>query len=297
MSAIPFPSRLSHPGATAEAVLEAITTYGAAAVYTGLASWSELPERELRALLGVDLARAAMQAEGAVRDRSVAARLLIKHLVAVVLGVSPHSVELAYTPGGRPYVRGCQPVEISLSHTDEMLVAGLSMIGRIGVDVERADRSMLGIEIRLCTPAEMRELAMLDERDRHAELLRIWTLKEAYSKALGQGLRLSFSEFGFVRPGSRNAAYLAAPDGRPVDQDRWSFGTFEVPGHLISVAGQDQEVGAADITAAPMLDRGLLSTVVAEVVPRLERTSNHPGDPRKRNHRDKEKHHGYPDPG
>lgn len=280
MSTIPFPSRLSHPGAPADAVLEAIAAYGAAAVYTGLASWNELPEHELRALLGADLARAAVLTERTVRDRSVAARLVIKHMVAVVLEVSPRSVELAYAPGGRPYVRGCQPVEISLSHTGETLVAGLSMIGRIGVDVERADRSMLGIEIRLCTPAEWRELAMLDERDRHAELLRIWTLKEAYSKALGQGLRLSFNEFGFVRPRSRNAAYLAAPDGTSADQDHWSFGTYEVPGHVISVACQDQEVGAAGTSAAPILDRGLLSTVGAEVAPRLERTSNHPRDPR-----------------
>jgi 4'-phosphopantetheinyl transferase len=137
----------------------------------------------------------------AARGRFVASRLLLKHLVAAVSGVAPEAVCLAYQPGGRPYARcaGVGRVEVSLSHTGELLVAGVSRRGRIGVDVEAAGRPMWYADVgrRLCAPAERAALAGLAEPERERALLRLWTLKEAYTKALGRGMRLAFAEFEF----------------------------------------------------------------------------------------------------
>ncbi|TXS59580.1 4-phosphopantetheinyl transferase family protein, partial [Streptomyces sp. me109] len=40
----------------------------------------------------------------------------------------------------------------------------------------------------VCTPAEAAELAALPEDERTVRLLHLWTLKEAYTKALGHGM-------------------------------------------------------------------------------------------------------------
>ncbi|MGY0061526.1 4'-phosphopantetheinyl transferase family protein [Streptomyces sp. LZ34] len=137
----------------------------------------------------------------AARGRFVASRLLLKHLVAAVSGATPEAVCLAYEPGGRPYAScvGTGRVEVSLSHTGELLVAGVSRRGRIGVDVEAAGRPMRYADVgrRLCAPAERAALAGLAEPERERALLRLWTLKEAYTKALGRGMRLAFAEFEF----------------------------------------------------------------------------------------------------
>ncbi|MGC2997819.1 4'-phosphopantetheinyl transferase family protein [Streptomyces sp. G35A] len=73
-------------------------------------------------------------------------------------------------------------------------------------------------------------------RAREHELLRLWTLKEAYSKALGQGLRLGFGDFSLSGGGTG----LLAPDDTAARPGAWTFTTHRVLGsHLLSVARHD----------------------------------------------------------
>ena len=63
----------------------------------------------------------------------------------VLIEAAPDTVELAYKPGGRPYLRGLDQIDISLSHTETLLLVGLTRRGWIGVDAELRDRPMLGL--------------------------------------------------------------------------------------------------------------------------------------------------------
>ncbi|MER6141218.1 4'-phosphopantetheinyl transferase superfamily protein [Streptomyces sparsogenes] len=169
----------------------------------------------------------------AARARFLASRLLLKHLVAAVTDTLPAAVCLAYEPGGRPYVAhpGAAGLEVSLSHTGDLLVAAVSRYGRIGVDVEPAGRPMRYADVgrRLCAPAEHAALAPLPEPERARALLRLWTLKEAYTKALGQGMRLAFAEFEFEAAISRDGWRCAVSEVRGPFSPGFSPG-----GHLVS---------------------------------------------------------------
>ncbi|WP_449479623.1 hypothetical protein [Streptomyces rochei] len=68
--------------------------------------------------------------------------MLIKYTAAAAL-VPPEYLDLAYRPGGR-YPRGFDQIELSLSHTGDVMAVGLSRIGRIGVDVEPAEGRTAG---------------------------------------------------------------------------------------------------------------------------------------------------------
>lgn len=262
------PVRIPGPDGPWEPVLAALAEHGAAVAYGMLGDWepeASPDENRLRALIGRDWGRYRRFKHAKSRSRFVASRLLLKYTAAEVIASIPELIDLAYRPGGRPYLRGCDQIDISLSHTDEILVVGVTQNGRIGVDVELADRAMLGlgIEEQVCTPYELRMLRSIAEGRRNAALVRLWTLKEAYSKAIGQGLRFRFTEFGF-RLGDPRARVLR-PDGSPGTGDEWRFGTWLVDGrYAVSVALCDSGFGTTvDLASETMLDTALYEALTA----------------------------------
>jgi 4'-phosphopantetheinyl transferase len=246
-------------------VRQSVAWYGHAVVYASWRGWlpGALADLELRPLLGArDWSRFNGLTDPDARSRFAASRLMLRHTAGAALQSPPTSIDLAYKPGGRPYLRGCDQLDVSLSHTRELMVVGINRRGRIGVDTELAHRRIRYAEVErlLCTPGERRLLTNLQEPDRERELLRIWTLKEAYTKALGQGMRMGFNQFGFDLGGES----LLTPDGRPASRGEWSFATFELlEDYLVSVACHDAGHNAvSDLSVGTMLDEGFLGEVV-----------------------------------
>lgn len=264
---LPRLRRMAGPDGPWEPVRQDLAGTGTALVYGVLTEWSvhlREPER-LREVLGRDWPRYQRLGHARAKERFLASRLLLRRTAAEVIGTTPDQVDLAYEPGGRPYVRGCDQIDVSLSHTQDVLVVGVTRRGRIGVDVELADRRMAGTasEAQGYTRFE-REALDADAAERRNDLLvRLWTLKEAYSKARGQGLRFRFTEFGFALEGER--ARLVRPDGGPVaDGSAWTFGTVALEGRfVVSVAVFDAGFGSgSDLSVQTVLDEGLLEALL-----------------------------------
>ncbi|MGK5638273.1 4'-phosphopantetheinyl transferase family protein [Streptomyces sp. URMC 126] len=240
------------PDAAWQPMRREVRRTGASVVYAAVDDWApaNLDDRRLAAALGRDHERLRRMTRPQARRRFVASRLLLKSAAGAVLGAAPEELDLAYRPGGRPYLRGIDRLDVSLSHTEDLLVVGLTRYNRIGVDVERADRRMLGLgtERRMCTPYELAVLRRVAEDRRNGALVRLWTLKEAYSKAIGQGLRLRFTEFGFGTRGGR--VRLLRPDGSPGTGREWEFGSRRVSGRFtVSVAVHDPGIGDQALSA------------------------------------------------
>jgi 4'-phosphopantetheinyl transferase len=220
-------------------------------VYATVEDWlpSDPDSPLLAADLGPDHRRLRRMPPSQNRDRFVASRLLLKSAASAVLGTLPRELELAYKPGGRPHLRGIDQLDVSLSHTEGLLVVGLTRFGRIGVDTEQADRRMLdlGTELQVCTPYELQALELVPQEHRNRELVRLWTLKEAYSKAIGQGLRFRFTEFGFGP--SDEQVRMLRPDGTPGTGWEWSFRSWLVEdSYTVSAAVYDPGFGGRNET-------------------------------------------------
>ena len=265
MTTIGRPLSAPGPDSPWERVHEELVRTGSVLVHGTMPGWRpETGTVDLPLLLGRDWARYEKLARPGMRERFLASRLFLRYTAAAAVRTLPHLVDVAYLPGGRPYVRGLDQIDISLSHTDETMVVGVTRRGRIGVDVERADRRLAhtGSEAQACTPFEKRRLDRGGESARNDTMVRLWTLKEAYSKALGQGLRFRFTEFGFALTGT-SGARLVRPDGTATADDGWTFGTFTVGGsHVLSVAVYDAGFGElADVSVGTTLDDGLLDAL------------------------------------
>ncbi|WP_432041122.1 4'-phosphopantetheinyl transferase family protein [Streptomyces cadmiisoli] len=160
-----------------------------------LADWAAADGPSPCELLGADWPRYRSAREPDVRARLMGSRLLLRGVVAAVAGTEPERVRLGRDGNGRPVVLAPPGLDAGLSHTAGVLVAGAAAGRRIGVDVEAASRCLLapGLAGRFCHPRELAGLRQLPPRERNLALVRRWTLKEAYTKALGVGLAHDFT--------------------------------------------------------------------------------------------------------
>ncbi|MET7686070.1 4'-phosphopantetheinyl transferase superfamily protein [Streptomyces sp. NPDC005423] len=232
------PEHVAGPEGPWDAVRERFEEEGWAVVHTTWGQWltAALLDPQLRTLLGRDWTRYRQTPAPAGRFRFAVSRVVMKYLAAEVLQVSPDALDLAYQPGGRPRLRGLgEEVHLSLAHTDELIVVGAGRGGPVGVDVESAARRVSFDLLRehVCTPQEGALLAALPEPERTDRFLRLWTLKEAYTKALGQGMRRRFNAFGF---GWDEHGHTVLAEESPAART-WVFATHLVQGgYLVSEA-------------------------------------------------------------
>ncbi|MGW4689017.1 4'-phosphopantetheinyl transferase family protein [Streptomyces sp. NPDC004244] len=182
------------------------------------------------------------------RDRRqyLVAHALVRRVLALETGIPEAEAIIWRSSRGRPFLqtptgglpRGAGTLDFNLSHAHAYNLLGVSRELRIGVDVERLDRGERGLDSIIVTfsPEEQEWIARAAPgRPRDRRALRLWTLKEAYSKARGLGLGLSFDAFVFTL--AEDAGVLSF---RPPTDDsaaRWRFLEIEpVPGVLAAVA-------------------------------------------------------------
>lgn len=185
------------------------------------------------------------------RDRRqyLVAHTLVRRALALEAGIAEAEQVIWRSSRGRPFLqlpdgglpRGGAELDFNLSHASGFNLLGIVRRRRIGVDVERLDRDEHALRtiVETFTPEEQRWVAGAapgQARDRRT--IRLWTLKEAYSKARGLGLGLPFDEFSFELAEDGGVQGFRPPAD---DRDgRWRFVELEpVPEVLAAVAVQD----------------------------------------------------------
>jgi 4'-phosphopantetheinyl transferase len=133
----------------------------------------------------------------------VAAHALLRQILADAVGLAPRDWRFATEPSGKPVIApafGRPTLKFNLSHTRGMVACAVGWGDDLGVDVEPAHAADAALEIvsRNFAPSEIARLSALDPRERSVAFTRLWTLKEAYIKATGQGLGLPLDGFAFT---------------------------------------------------------------------------------------------------
>jgi phosphopantetheinyl transferase len=139
-----------------------------------------------------DLSRAASRPP-AEREDVLVRRGLARLCVATALEVRAAEVIILWSPLGAPLLGPpFADYRVSWAQRAGRFACALSL-QPIGVDIETAD----GGEIpwKALHAQEIAVLRAAEPAAREAHFLRIWAAKEAYAKALGEGLRRETSEF------------------------------------------------------------------------------------------------------
>jgi 4'-phosphopantetheinyl transferase len=126
------------------------------------------------------------------RSRFIAARGLLRTLLAQRLGLDPPRVEFAYGEHGKPRLAGDGGLRFNLSHSDGLMAIALCEDREVGIDIEaqRAGRSIDGISRRYLPAALAEEIERASGEERDRAFYRAWVRQEAYAKACGAGLEL-----------------------------------------------------------------------------------------------------------
>jgi 4'-phosphopantetheinyl transferase len=139
-------------------------------------------------------ARAERYRLAADRDRFRLGAVLLRAAAARHLDVLPADVAVDRTCArcgaqhGRPQLPGTG-LNVSVSHSGEVVAVALTRCGPVGVDVEAVRAiDFAAIAESVCTPAERIEVRT------EADFFTIWTRKEAVLKATGEGLSRPMSD-------------------------------------------------------------------------------------------------------
>lgn len=156
------------------------------------------PAASALALSEAEQARAAGMDNPRQKARYISSRNAMRDILSHYYGLHADEIDLTYAADGRLILAGDRPprLHVSLSHSDEM--AAFAVFARpIGVDIERmsptVDHAAVGRWI--CSPPEYHALTALVDLGLDDRFFTLWTLKEAYGKATGQGLGAGVRDF------------------------------------------------------------------------------------------------------
>jgi 4'-phosphopantetheinyl transferase len=158
------------------------------------------------------------------RDRNayIAARGALRQLLARYLGRPPRELQFAYESRGKPFLASpavAQPLNFNVAHSRNIALLAFSAGPPVGVDVEfiRTDIASEEIAVRYFAPQEVAELRALPPEQRPEAFFLGWTRKEAYIKALGDGLQIPLASFCVSLTPSEPATLESA------DSSRWTL--------------------------------------------------------------------------
>ena len=184
-----------------------------------------------------------------------ASRAILRHVLSAYLGSDPKNVAFVYSSKNKPALGGAHAgaLAFNVSHSGDIALLAIARSRPVGVDIEliRHNFDTAAIAARFFSDAEQKQLAALPPDQRHDAFFRCWTRKEAYIKALGEGLSLPLSQFDVsLTPDDGNALLATRPDA--LEARRWSLREVRVkPGYAAALCVQGTDWTLIDWNATP----------------------------------------------
>jgi 4'-phosphopantetheinyl transferase len=215
-------------------------------VHVWLARLDQPPDRvaNCRTILSSD-ERARADRFHFEKDRTAytVARAGLKSLLAKYLSVPPTEIRFEYSSHGKPFLAEAENppgISFNISHSGGLALLAFAIGRQVGVDVERIrpDFGTLEIAERFFSESEVQALLAQPADQQSVCFFNCWTRKEAYIKAIGEGLSCPLDRFDVTLTLDEPARLLAT---RVPSQDaaNWRMHNLEVgPGYRAAVIAE-----------------------------------------------------------
>ena len=189
-----------------------------------------------RVLDAADRARVAGMRFAAGRHQQLVTRAMARLVLSSYRPeIAPGAWRFQSEEHGRPTVapemsEAARALNFNLAHTQGLVVMAVGRLPGLGVDVERADdRPRLALARRYFSAVEAAALEALPADQQPRRFKRLWTLKEAYLKAIGTGVAGGLGSMTFhVDEGELRFERSADPDAA-----HWRFHELEIDGGFL----------------------------------------------------------------
>lgn len=177
------------------------------------------------------------------RRRFIAARGGLREILGDYLNLAPQDVKFEYNTKGKPFLCSSknQELQFNVSHSQDLALYGVAQSQKIGVDLEyvRTVKDLEHIAERFFCPSEAAILKALSSPEKEKAFFGIWTAKEAYLKATGEGIAGGLDQVEVsISSGRVQGLKSIAGDEQVVNQWRlWSF--FPTPDYVATIAVED----------------------------------------------------------
>ncbi|HSM54600.1 MAG TPA: 4'-phosphopantetheinyl transferase superfamily protein [Candidatus Sulfomarinibacteraceae bacterium] len=142
------------------------------------------------------------------RRRFIAARGLLRTTLARYLDCPPRPIRFRYGPQGKPALDHQDKagevahIQFNVAHSADLALIAVTRDRRVGVDLEQRRPLSDAVQIahRFFSPLEVAAVEAATGEQQLALFFQIWSRKEAFIKATGQGLSQPLADFDVVDP-------------------------------------------------------------------------------------------------
>ncbi|MFZ0546949.1 MAG: 4'-phosphopantetheinyl transferase superfamily protein [Candidatus Promineifilaceae bacterium] len=161
------------------------------------------------------------------RERYIVARGTLRLLLGRYLGRSPESVAFTYGPQGKPALgegTAQETLAFNVAHSEDVALLAFIWGRPVGVDIEhiRPLKDMAQLAARFFSVEEYQVWQAVSADSQDEAFFNCWSRKEAYIKALGEGLSHPLDRFVVtLRPGE--VGRLVTVDGSAALAAKWQM--------------------------------------------------------------------------
>lgn len=171
------------------------------------------------------------------RDRHhfIAARAILKNIISNYLDIPPETINFVYGKYGKPALsHPLDHLKFNVSHSKSLALYAISYHREVGIDIEfmRPMQDADNLAKRFFSQREYEIIKSLEDNIKQQAFFNAWTRKEAFIKAIGEGLAFNLNAVEVSLMPGETAALLNIPDNQ--QNHNWSL--FELKPHSNYVA-------------------------------------------------------------
>ena len=154
----------------------------------------------------------------------IAARGILRFLIGKYLEMNPAEISFQYSQFGKPSIASNNSLKFNISHSQNIALFAFTKKLNIGIDVEFVNPKIEAKDIaaNFFSTNEVLNLLALPEELQTLGFFNCWTRKEAFIKAVGEGLSFPLDKFE-VSLDPDKPAKLLATHWEPKAVSKWSM--------------------------------------------------------------------------